>query len=298
MRFLKGGLFTYETCRLCPRDCGANRATGQIGRCGMTDEIKIARIAPHMWEEPILSGTKGSGAVFFSGCPLQCLYCQNRAISFEGKGEIYSADMLCDAFLSLQAQGCHNINLVTATHFAPTVKDTVAKAKENGLSVPAVWNTSGYESEKTLALLEGVVDIYLTDLRYAKAETARAYSAAPDYPEIAKNALAKMVRQVGKATLGEDGLLKKGVVVRFLLLPEHLLEAKLLLKNAYDTYGEDIYYSLMSQYTPSPSLPSPLNRTVNEREYRSFVAYAEHLCIQNAFVQELGSASESFIPAF
>ena len=174
MRFLKGGLFTYENCFLCPRACGADRAAGKVGRCGMTNEVKVARIAPHAWEEPILSGMRGSGTVFFSGCPLQCLYCQNRAISFERKGEIYTPDALCDAFLSLQAQECHNINLVTATHFAPTVKETVAKAKEKGLSVPVVWNTSGYDSEKTLELLNGTVDVYLTDLRYGIYETARA----------------------------------------------------------------------------------------------------------------------------
>ena len=264
----------------------------------MTDRVKVARMAPHAWEEPILSGENGSGTAFFSGCPLGCVYCQNRTISFGGKGNETSAHDLAKAFLSLEAQGCHNINLVTATHFAPTVKEALKEAKAEGLSVPVVLNTSGYEKTETLQYLEEDIDIYLTDLRYKKSETARAYSGASDYPKIAKEALAEMVRQKGKAILGEDGMLKQGVIVRFLLLPGHLIEAKMLLKYAYDTYGEQIYYSLMSQYTPTASLPSPLNRTVNEREYRSFVAYAEHLGIQNAFVQELGSASESFIPEF
>lgn len=288
----------YTECALCPRRCLANREAGALGRCGMKGTPRVARVAPHYWEEPILSGTHGSGAVFFSGCPLGCLYCQNRAISFEGRGEDMTAPELAQAFLSLQSKGCHNINLVTATHFAPSVKAALLLAKANGLTLPVVWNTSGYETKETLSYLKDTVDIYLTDLRYALPQTALALSGAADYPATAKAALAEMVRQTGSVRLSENGILQRGTVVRFLLLPGHLLEAKRLLKYAYDTYGEQIYYSLMSQYTPSPALPPPLNRTVTEQEYRSLVAYAEHLGIQNAFVQSLSSASESFIPDF
>ncbi len=288
----------YVSCVLCPRRCGVNRHSDVRGVCGMGAEVVLARAALHYWEEPCISGTHGSGTVFFSGCPLHCVYCQNRDIADGNVGKIVSHGRLSEIFSELEGQGAHNINLVTATHYAPSVVDAVKTARKAGLTLPIVWNTSGYECRETLAMLEGTVDIYLTDLRYMKSDTAGRYSKAPDYPNIAWDAIREMVRQTGAIELDADGILRRGTVVRLLLLPGAVAEAKLALLKLYKTYGNSIIISLMRQYTPMPGMESPLDRRVSEAEYRSLVRYAESLGVTQAYTQEKDAAKESFIPPF
>ena len=290
----------YSSCALCPRACRADRAMGKTGACHSTATPLVAHAMLHFWEEPCLSGTNGSGAVFFSGCPLGCIYCQNEKISRGGVGKAHSLEDLSSLYLSLEEKGAHNVNLVTATHYAPHVISSVALAKDRGLSVPIIYNTAGYESVDTLRTLESTVDVYLTDFRYARAETAKAYSQAADYPTVAEAALAEMVRQKPKPVFDGKGLMKSGVIVRLLLLPSHLIEAKMILKSVFEGYGDSVYISLMSQYTPTKEFEKypNLSRCVSAAEYRSFVAYAQALGVKNAFIQEGSAASESFIPKF
>ena len=287
----------YYNCRLCARRCGVNRADGKVGFCGVSDILRVGRASLHRWEEPIISGTCGSGTIFFSGCSLGCVFCQNRDISHDRDGKEITIERLSDIMLELQADGAHNINFVTPTHFAPSIKEAVVCARKNGLKLPIVYNTSSYDTEETLKSLEGIVDIYLPDFKYFLFKSASALSSAADYPTVAKKAISEMVRQKPMPII-EDGLMKSGVVVRILLLPSHVAEAKLILKYLHDTYGDSIYISLMSQYTPLGNLPSPLNRRVTCAEYYDFVSYAEKLGINNGFTQEFEAASESFIPAF
>ncbi|MBR7117478.1 MAG: radical SAM protein [Clostridia bacterium] len=257
----------------------------------------IARAALHMWEEPTISGTRGSGTVFFTGCSLGCIYCQNREISRGERGKAVSTERLAEIYIELMKEGAHNINLVTPTHYVPSVIDSVALSRERGMTLPIVYNTSSYDTVDTIRMLESTVDIYLPDLKYYKSETASRLSFAKDYREVALAAIAEMVRQKPRPVI-EDGIMKSGVVVRILLLPAHLAEAKLNLKYLYDTYGDSIYISLMSQYTPTCEMPPPLNRAVTRAEYRELVDYAISLGVTNAFTQEHGSVGESFIPNF
>ena len=292
---------SYKACRLCPRACGVDRTAGKTGVCHMGADPLVAHSMLHMWEEPCLSGRRGSGTVFFSGCPLGCVYCQNAKISRGGVGKKQDAASLASLFLSLAERGAHNINLVTATHFAPHAVAAVAQARAAGLSIPIVWNTSGYESAETLKMLEGTVDIYLTDFRYLKETTAQKYSSAANYPSVCENALAEMVRQTGAPVVDKEGLMRRGTIVRQLLLPTHLIEAKLILRKLFLTYGNDIYISLMSQYTPMQECASAypeLASTVSPSEYASLVEYACSLGVTQAYIQEGGAASESFIPPF
>ena len=263
----------------------------------MPSDPVIARAAIHMWEEPPISGERGSGTVFFSGCSLGCIYCQNREIS-TGRGERVSEGRLADIMLELEAMDAHNINLVTPTHFVPSIRRAVATAKERGLRIPIVYNTSSYDTVETVRSLAGTVDIFLADFKYARAESAYRYSAASDYPEVAKRAIAEMVSLVGEPKFDTGGMMTHGVIVRLLLLPSHLIEAKLALKYIYKTYGDRVYISLMNQYTPTGKLPAPLDRAVREDEYRSLVSFAEELGVRRAFIQEGGTVGESFIPEF
>ncbi len=290
-----------HSCRLCPRECGADRLSGQAGACGAVgDQIRVARAALHFWEEPCLSGSDGSGAVFFSFCPLKCVYCQNRAISRGDAGKNISIERLAEIFLELQAQKAHNINLVTPTHYVPQIVLALQEAKRQGLAIPVVCNCGGYEKPETLRLLDGLVDIYLPDFKYLSSETAGRYSGAPDYPERAKEALAEMVRQTGEPVFDIHGIMQKGVIVRHLLLPGKLQEAKDVVRYLYQTYGDRIYLSLMSQFTPLENVAGwpELNRTVTEEEYNDLVDYALNLGVENGFIQEGGAADESFIPQF
>ena len=290
----------YEACALCPRACGVNRVSGERGRCHASSLAHVAHTMLHKWEEPCLVGEKGSGTVFFSGCNLGCLYCQNAAISQKEMGRPYTPSALAGLFLSLEEKGAANINLVTAAHYLPSVISAIRIAKSEGLSLPIVYNTSGYESVASLRLLDGLVDIYLTDMRYSTAKTAEEYSAAPDYPRVALSALAEMVRQTGRLGYDENGLLQKGTIVRFLLLPSHLIEAKQCVKRVHSLYKDTVIYSLMSQYTPMKQVSEHpvLSKKVSPYSYASFVCFAEQLGIENAYVQEGSAASESFIPAF
>ncbi|MCI8550225.1 MAG: radical SAM protein [Lachnospiraceae bacterium] len=295
-------------CRLCPRECGVDRKKGRMGVCKVAGEgIIAARAALHQWEEPCISGKNGSGAVFFSGCPLGCVYCQNYDIARGQAGKRISKERLAEIFLELQEKKAANINLVTPTHYTPEITQAVERARNQGLSIPVVYNCSGYEKTETLRSLEGIVDVYLTDFKYMDSEAASRYSQAADYPQVAMAALAEMVRQTenqaghgGMALFDEEGNMKKGVIVRHLLLPGHLKNAKAVVKYVYETYGDRVFLSLMNQYTPLPQSEKwpEINRKVTRREYERLVEYALFLGVENGFIQEGETAKESFIPAF
>lgn len=287
----------YSACRLCARKCEVDRTRGEIGFCRSSDKMKITRAALHFWEEPIISGECGSGTVFFSGCSLGCVYCQNARISRSSVGDEYTPETLAQQLLRLQEEGAHNINFVTPTHFAPSIVKTVKLARASGLTVPIVYNTGSYDTVDTVRMLDGLVDIYLPDLKYYRNETAKRLSYAADYPSVARLAIAEMMRQRPTPVI-ERGIMRSGVIARILLLPSHVAEAKLSVKYLYETYGNSIYISLMNQYTPMPGMKSPLNRTVTNAEYSELVRYAEKIGVVNAFVQEGGTQSESFIPEF
>lgn len=290
----------YEDCLLCPRKCGINRRTGQTGVCGVSSEIKVARAALHYWEEPCISGKKGSGAVFFSGCTLHCVFCQNREISDGKAGKVISKERLSDIFIELADKGANNINLVTPGQYIPDIVWAVNDAKSRGMKLPIVYNTSGYENVTELKLLEGIVDVYLPDFKYMDSTLSAKYSRAKDYPSVAKQALSEMVRQQPDVVIDDaTGLIQKGVIVRQLLLPGHVNDAKAVLKYLYDTYHEHVYISMMSQFTPIALKDYPeINRTVTRREYERLVDYALKIGITNAFIQEGDVAKDSFIPAF
>lgn len=290
----------YENCLLCPRKCGINRSTGQTGVCGVSSEIKVARAALHYWEEPCISGKKGSGAVFFSGCSLHCVFCQNREISDGKEGKVISKERLSDIFMELAGKGANNINLVTPGQYIPDIVWAVNDAKSRGMKLPIIYNTSGYENVTELKLLEGIVDVYLPDFKYMDSTLSARYSRAKDYPSVAKQALSEMVRQQLDVVIDDaTGLIQKGVIVRQLLLPGHVNDAKAVLKYLYDTYHDHVYISMMSQFTPIALKDYPeINRTVTRREYERLVDYALEIGITNAFIQEGDVAKDSFIPAF
>ena len=290
----------YEDCLLCPRKCGINRSTGQTGVCGVSSEIKVARAALHYWEEPCISGKKGSGAVFFSGCSLHCVFCQNREISDGKAGKLISKERLSDIFMELAGKGANNINLVTPGQYIPDIVWAVNDAKSRGMKLPIIYNTSGYENVTELKLLEGIVDVYLPDFKYMDSTLSARYSRAKDYPSVAKQALSEMVRQQPDVVIDDaTGLIQKGVIVRQLLLPGHVNDAKAVLKYLYDTYHDHVYISMMSQFTPIALKDYPeINRTVTRREYERLVDYALKIGITNAFIQEGDVAKDSFIPAF
>lgn len=326
-----------KNCRLCPRECGADRTAGRYGVCRAGAEVTVARAALHAWEEPVISGKNGSGAVFFSGCSLGCVYCQNYIISgiaadrrMTGTagfmhtgcmmsdtadtdpqeslpGKPVSVEHLADIFLRLQdIEKANNINLVTATHFMPQVAAALETARENGLKIPVVYNTSGYEKVSSLKMLDGLVDVYLPDLKYLTPELARKYSHAGDYPDRAKEAIREMVRQTGEPRFSqeqgneENQLIVRGVIVRNLLLPGHVEESKKIVKYLHETYNESIYISLMNQYTPMPAMKHDplLGRRVTKREYERLVQYALEIGVVNGFIQEGKTAQESFIPSW
>lgn len=288
-------------CTLCPRFCHVNRLDGQTGYCGQTAEIMAARASLHYWEEPCISGTSGSGTVFFSGCSLRCIFCQNHNIALGKAGRVISPGHLVEIFLQLQEQGANNINLVTPTHFLPQIVLALKQAKNQGLSIPVVYNTGSYESPEALRHLEGLVDIYLPDLKYFSPELSATYSHAPDYFGTACAAIAEMYRQVGDpVTDNTTGLMKRGIIVRHLLLPGQTKDSKKILRYLHETYGDHIYISIMNQYTPLPQVAGieALNRTVTPEEYERVLRFAELIGIERGFRQEGTAASESFIPEF
>lgn len=288
-------------CTLCPRECKIDRETGQIGFCGVSSgKILAARAALHLWEEPCISGKEGSGTVFFSGCTLRCVYCQNYDIARAAAGKEITKERLSEIFLELQEQGANNINLVTPTHYTTEIIWAVRRARAQGLKLPIVYNCSGYEKVNTLRQLEGIVDIYLTDFKYMDVESAAKYSKAPDYPEVAKAALEEMVRQIKEAVFDQRGIMQKGVIVRHLLLPGYLKNAKAVVKYVYEHYHDTVYLSLMNQYTPLAQVEAypELNRRVTEAEYEELVDYAIELGVELGFIQEGDTVGESFIPTF
>ncbi len=290
-----------SNCILCPRQCGANRTSGQTGYCGMPGELLVARAALHMWEEPCISGSTGSGTVFFSGCNLKCVFCQNHSIAVVDCGKPITIQRLSDIFLELQQKGAANINLVTPTHYIPQIRDALLLAKAQGLTLPIVYNTGGYENVESLQLLGGLVDIYLPDLKYYSTELSSMYSHAADYFQVATAAIAEMYRQVGTPVFEEaTGMMKKGMIVRHLLLPGQTKDSKKILRYLYETYGDNIYISIMNQYTPLPHIAHipALSHKVTVEEYDKLVNFALGIGIENAFIQEGETAEESFIPPF
>lgn len=307
-------------CRLCPRGCPVNRSRGETGVCGQTDRIRVARAALHMWEEPCISGKSGSGAVFFSGCVLHCVFCQNAKIANGNVGKIISKERLAEIFLELQEKGANNINLVTAGQFGPQIIPALEKARCQGLRIPVVYNTSSYENTDTIKSLEGLVDIYLPDLKYKDSALSEKYSHAKDYFPVAEAAIREMYRQVGEPEFyipgkkekifsdaynelcdsEEEILMRKGVIVRHLLLPGCGKDSKEVIAYLLNTYGKNIYISIMNQFTPLSGLEKypELNRKVTEAEYEEVIDFALSLEIENAFIQEGETAEESFIPDF
>ena len=275
------------------------------GICGVTSKVKVARAALHFWEETCISGTKGSGAVFFSGCALHCVFCQNEAIAQGAVGKEIENERLVEIFLELQEQGANNINLVTPGQYIPHIVWAVEQARNQGLRIPIVYNTSSYEKVDSLKQLEGIVDIYLPDFKYWNPDIAKKYSHAADYPEVAKAAIAEMVRQQPVPVFHEDeaqecDIMEKGVIVRQLLLPGQLQDAKKIVKHLHENYGNQIYLSLMSQFTPLPHVEKypELNRKVSPRTYEKYIDYCLDLGVEQGFIQEGKVAEESFIPDF
>ena len=290
-------------CDLCPRKCLVDRKKGEKGICGQTENLKVARAALHFWEEPCISGDAGSGAVFFSGCPLHCVFCQNENIANGTVGKEISLERLVDIFLELQEKRANNINLVTPGHFVPQIVKALDQARKEGLTLPVVYNTSSYETVDTIRMLDGYVDIYLPDFKYMSPVLSKKYSHAPDYAQVAKAAIAEMVRQTGKAVFvngDEDNLILRGTIVRHLTLPGCMEDSMQILKYLHETYGDTIYISIMNQFTPLSNLEKypELNRKITDEEYEALVDYAIEIGIENGFIQEGDTAEESFIPAF
>lgn len=287
-----------KECRLCPRNCGVNRYEN-IGFCGAGDQIEVAYYSLHEWEEPIISGSNGSGTIFFSHCNLKCLFCQNEKISHLGYGKKISEQRLMEICLELQNKGAHNINLVTPTHYVPQIVHLLQKTKDNSLKIPIVYNTSSYENKETIRLLDGLIDIYLADFKYYDNILGEKYSHCSNYFEVASAAVDEMFAQVGKFVL-EDGIMKRGMIVRVLILPGHVEDAKKIISYLYKKYGDQIFISIMNQYTPMKHNFSftNLNRSVSKEEYDRVISYALDLGITYAFIQDGETAVESFIPNF
>ena len=294
----------YETCELCPRQCHVRRADGIRGACGMSADLRVARSALHLWEEPPISGEAGSGAIFFSGCPLRCVFCQNHEISSGGFGLPVSTARLAEMMLELEGQGALNINLVTPLHFAPHVREAVQMARSAGLGLPIVCNTSGYERPGVVRALADVVDVWLTDFKYASAALAGELSAAPDYPKVASASLAVMteaLRTRGGRLLSRDGSMLRGIIVRHLVLPGHVDDSCAVLDLVWEITGNDADLSIMNQYTPNEACRragGDLSHGISEEEYEVVLCHADDLGFERIWWQEGGTVSESFVPAF
>lgn len=289
-----------QQCTLCPRNCGVNRSRGEFGYCGADAGIKAARAALHMWEEPCISGKEGSGTVFFSGCSMRCVFCQNHDIALGRTGMEIGEERLAEIFLELQEKGANNINLVTPTHYVPQIVNALAEAKRRGLHLPIVYNTGSYDKVETIRLLEGLVDIYLPDCKYYAQDIGKRYSNVSDYFQVATDAIAEMYRQVGKPEFDERGRMKKGVIVRHLVLPGQTMDSKKIIQYLYENYKDNIFISIMNQYTVMDGLDAypELQRKVTDEEYDEVVDYAIQIGVENGFIQEGETASESFIPSF
>ena len=295
----------YSPCYLCPRRCGADRTHGKTGFCGVDAKATVNLSMIHRGEEPVLGGPGGCGAVFFEGCSLRCIFCQNHRITkATGSGTGYDENSLADLFLKLASEGAGAIDLVTPVHFAPEVANAVRLAKANGLSIPVICNCSGYESVSTLKLFDGLIDIYLPDMKYYSSKVSAKYANAPDYFSTAAMAVDEMYRQTGKFVLDENGIMKRGMIVRHMMLPGNLFDSKHILDYLVSRFGNNIYISLMSQYTPMPHIldddkaPEELKRTLTSENYEKLCDYLADLGQTNAFVQEMSSTGSLMIPPF
>lgn len=288
-----------NSCNLCPRNCNVNRNNNEIGYCGASNQMVIAKAYLHMWEEPCISGSVGSGTIFFSYCNLRCIFCQNYDISTLHKGNIVSVNRLKEICLELQEKGALNINLVTLTHYVPLIVEALNLAKKEGLTIPIIYNTSSYENINTIKLLEGIVDVYLPDLKYYDDNYGIKYSNCNNYFKYASSAIEEMYKQVGKCVFDNNGIIKKGVIVRHLMLPDNIEDSKNIINYLYKKYKNNIYISIMNQYTPLRKLEyNNLNRKVSDDEYDELINYAYDLGIRNAYIQEGETQKESFIPDF
>ena len=290
-----------KQCKICPHKCGINRVEGKIGRCKSSDKIKIALYSTHDFEEPCISGTKGSGTVFFSNCNLNCVFCQNYEISNQGKGKKIRIEELAEIFLKQQEKGVENINLVTPTSYVYQIIEAIRLAKKRGLNIPIVYNTNAYENVETIKMLEGLIDVYLPDLKYAEDELAKKYSKVDNYFEIATKAILEMQKQVGKAKLNENGIMEKGIIVRHLVLPSNLKNSKKVLKWLKENLDEENYVSIMAQYFPTYLVKEKeeykeINRKLTKEEWEKIEEFIDELDFQNGYIQELGEHEEEYVP--
>lgn len=291
---------TLNRCNLCTRNCNVDRNEGIVGYCNSTDELKVARASLHFWEEPCISGTDGSGTVFFSNCNLKCVFCQNYEISSNGNGKTISISRLAEIFLELQEQKANNINLVTPTHFVPHIIEAIHLARNNGLTIPIVYNTNGIDSLETIKALRGCIDVYLPDFKYMDDKYAFKYSKIKNYSSNVIEIIKEMLDQVGPPKFNEDGIMTKGVIVRHLMLPGLLFDSKKVIDAIYTNFKDDVYISLMNQYTPmfkSNEYPE-INKPLNQKTYNALIDYALEIGVKNGFIQEEGTCSESFVPFF
>ncbi len=289
-----------KSCKICPHKCKIDRLSGKIGRCKCDDKLKIALASVHNFEEPCISGKNGSGTVFFSNCNLNCIYCQNYEISQQGKGKEISIEHLAKIFINQQEKGVNNINLVTPTMYVPQIIEAIKIAKNNGLKIPIVYNSNGYENVETIKMLNGYIDIYLPDLKYYSNEISKKYSNVDNYFEIAVNAIKEMQKQVGNPVFDENGIIKKGVIIRHLILPNHMLNTKKILKYIKENFDENTYISVMAQYFPTYKAKEneKINRKISKKEYKEIENYLYLLNLKNGYIQELGEHEEEYVPTF
>lgn len=286
-----------EKCAICPHNCGINRLNNQIGRCKSKDTVKVALYSTHNFEEPCISGKKGSGTVFFSNCNMNCVFCQNYEISQQGKGKEISIEELADIFIKQQEKDVENINLVTPTSYVPQILEAIKIARKNGLKLPIVYNTNGYEKVETLKMLEGYVDIYLPDFKYSDNELGKRLSKVDNYFEIVTEALKEMYRQTGKAVFNGEGIMQKGMIIRHLVLPNHILNSRRVLKWINENM-HDVYVSVMAQYFPTYKAKEidDINRKLTKEEYEQIEKYLYRLDLENGYIQELGEHEEEYVP--
>ena len=293
-------LTILNNCNVCPRNCGIDRISGKVGFCKSGVTVKVAKAYGHMWEEPCISGAKGSGTVFFSNCNLRCVFCQNHDISQSSIGKEISVERLSEIFLEQQAKGYHNINLVNPTHYVPQIIAALDMAKKSGLTIPVVYNSNGYENIESIKALNGYIDVYIPDLKYFNDKYAIKYSSAPNYFNIASKVIGEMVAQVGTPVFNEDDIMIKGVIIRHLMLPGLLFDSKKVVDYIYKTFGDSVYLSLMNQYTPmfKATEYAEINRPLNPDHYDSLIDYCVDLGYKNAFIQESGTSSTVYVPDF
>ena len=289
-----------EKCTICPHNCKVNRIAGNIGRCKCSSEVKIALSSLHMFEEPCISGELGSGTIFFSNCNLNCIYCQNYEISQLGKGKEITIEDLAKIFINQQQKGAHNINLVTPTMYVYQIIEAIKIAKANGLNIPIIYNSNGYENIETIKLLNGYIDVYLPDLKYFSNELSIKYSNVNNYFFHATNAICEMYNQVGNAAFNKDGLIQKGIIIRHLILPNHIQNTKNILKWISQNLPKDIYISIMAQYFPTYKAKEDnlINRKLTNKEYKEVLNYLYSLDLKNGYIQELGNHEEEYVPNF